>query len=305
MNVEHRLRMFIIHNRGVIVGHQSLLLSPGKAMNCPMAGIVRYASRGCQRIVSCIQGFSQLLEVIYEYSSGHTGTSSGGSPIMVQQRSVGGSALLWGSIFGGLVVVVLDLVDRFLLGGVDRLAPAIQAALRRRHLVAVRTVNPGRIFLVEGIVLLIIVSLFFLAGCLAARRASAIEAGIGAGALAGAIAGVAHVLVEFLVISLTAHPAVAAQIARGLMVALLALVLGIAMGALGGLIGRGPRASAAPPALPLYSPPQAPAPPGFSSEQAPVTPTVQAPGEGTPPTPYHYGPQNDYPTAPLQSPSPF
>ena len=89
---------------------------------------------------------------------------------MVQQRSVGGSALLWGSIFGGLVVV-LDLVARFLLGGVDRLAPAIAAVLRRRHLVVVRTVNPGRIFLVEGIVLLITVSLFFLAGALAARRA--------------------------------------------------------------------------------------------------------------------------------------
>jgi hypothetical protein len=221
---------------------------------------------------------------------------------MVQQRSVGGSALLWGSIFGGLMVV-LDLVDRFLLGGVDRLAPAIAAALRRRHLVVVRTINPGRIFLVEGIVLLIAVSLFFLAGALAARRASAIEAGIGAGALAGAIAGIAHMLVVFLVISLTAHPAVVAEIIRGLVIAVSALLLGIAMGALGGLVGRGPRASSTPRALPLYRPPEAPSTSGFSFQPAPVTPPIQPPGERTPPTPYHYGPQNDYPTAPLETPS--
>jgi hypothetical protein len=205
---------------------------------------------------------------------------------MSQQRSVASSALLWGSIFGGLVVV-LDLVDRFLIGGVDRLAPAIAAVLRRRHLVAVRTINPGRIFLVEGIVLLITVSLFFLAGALAARRATATEAGIGAGVLAGAVVGVAHMLVVILVISLTAHPAVIAEIIRGLVIAVSAVVLGVAMGALGGLIGRGPSAS------------------GFSSQPAPVTPFVQPPSERTPPTPYHYGPQNDYPTAPLETPSPF
>lgn len=192
---------------------------------------------------------------------------------MSQQHSVPSSALLWGSIFGGLVVV-LDLVDRFLIGGVDRLAPAIAAVLRRQHLVAVRTTNPGRIFLVEGIVLLITVSLFFLAGALAARRASEIEAGIGAGVLAGAIVGVAHMLVVVLVIPLAAHPAVIAEIVRGLVIAISAVVLGVAMGALGGLIGR-------------------------------VTPSIQSPSEQTPPTPYHYGPQNDYPTAPLETPSHF
>jgi hypothetical protein len=221
---------------------------------------------------------------------------------MVQQRSAGGSALLWGSIFGGLVVA-LDLVDRFLLGGVDRIAPAIAAALRRRHLAGVQTVNPGHIVLVEGTVLLITVSLFFLAGALAARRASAIEAGIGAGATSGAITGIVHMLVVFLVISRTAHPAVVADIARGLVIAVSALLLGVAMGALGGLVGRGPRTSGTLGAQPLYRPPQAPPASGFSFQPAPITPSVQPPGERTPPTPYHYGPQNDYPTAPLQTPS--
>jgi hypothetical protein len=112
-------------------------------------------------------------------------------------------------------------------------------------------------------------------------------------------------LVVFLVISLTAHPAVAVDIVRGLVIAVLALMLGVAMGSLGGLIGRGPRASTAPAALPLYRPPQAPAASGFSSPSAPVTPSVQPESDRTPPTPYHYGPQNDYPTAPLQTPSQF
>jgi hypothetical protein len=226
---------------------------------------------------------------------------------MVQQRSVGGSALLWGSIFGGLVVI-LDLIDHFLLGGVDRVAPAIVAVLRRRHLVVVRTVNPGRILLVEGIVLLITFSLFFLAGVLAARRAGASEAGIGAGALAGAIVGVAHMTIVVVIIFLAAHPAVGAEIVRGLLVAFSALILGVALGALGGLIGRGPRERGAPSARPLYTPPPAPATIDYypsSSSAGPVTPSVQAPGERTPPTPYHYGPQNDYPTAPLQTPSQF
>jgi hypothetical protein len=93
----------------------------------------------------------------------------------------------------------------------------------------------------------------------------------------------------FLVISFSAQPAVAAEIVRGVVVAFSALMLGVAMGALGGLIGRGPRSSTGP----------------VAPSQAPVTPSVQPPSERTPPTPYHYGPQNDYPTAPLQTPSPF
>jgi hypothetical protein len=123
--------------------------------------------------------------------------------------------------------------------------------------------------------------------------------------VAGAIAGIAHMLVVFLVIFLTAHPAVVAETIRGLVIAVLALLLGVALGALGGLVGRGPRASSTPGALPLYRPLQTPSASGFSSQPAPVTPSVQPPGERTPPTPYHYGPQNDYPTAPLETPSPF
>ncbi|MGO8950213.1 MAG: hypothetical protein ACLQUY_21655 [Ktedonobacterales bacterium] len=220
---------------------------------------------------------------------------------MIQQRSVGGSAFLWGSILGCLVVL-LDVVDRFLLGGVERLGPAVVAILRRRHLVVVRPVASLRILMVEGIVLLITLLLFLLAGALAAHRASAIEAGISAGVVAGAIVAVAHMVIVVVTILLAAHPAVLAGIVRGLVVAFLAFILAIGMGAIGALIGaRGVRAGGTTAAAPAT--PNTPAGPGAirRAEATPVLP-AQLLGMHTP-TPYHYGPENDYPTAPLKSSS--
>src|SRR5215472_8731504 len=125
-----------------------------------------------------------------------------------QYHSVQGSALLWGAIIGGLVIIV-DLFDRFLLGGVERIGPATVAVLRRRHLEVVRTPsNPGAVLLVEGLVIVISLLLLFLAGALAARRAHALEAGIGAGVVAGIIVGVAHLVVVAITIAVSAHPTV-------------------------------------------------------------------------------------------------
>lgn len=211
---------------------------------------------------------------------------------MVRKHSVGGSALLWGSCFGALAVM-LDLVDRFLLGSLDRIGPAVLAVLRRRRLVGARAAHPGLVLLAEGIVILILLLLFLLAGALAAHRAHAIEAGIGAGVIAGALVGVAHLLVVIIIILAANHPTVVADLLLGLITAIAALILGAGMGALGGLAGRGQSPtgdSAAAPYVPL-----SPAPVNFSS----------GPSEPFTPTPPQYGPESNYPTAPLQTPSQF
>jgi hypothetical protein len=221
---------------------------------------------------------------------------------MAQQHSVRGSAFLWGSIFGGLIVI-LDLVDRFVLGGVERLGPAAVAVLRRRHLALVHTPNPGYILLVEGIVLLVTILLFFLAGALAARRAYAVEAGIGAGVIAGAIVAVVHMVIVLIAILRAAHPTVGADIVRGVVTAILALLVGIGMGALGGLAGRGPRPNSSA-AIPPYTPP-APAVMGYTAMPPASTP-IEGPADYTyTPTPSYVGPENNYPTAPLNTPSQY
>ena len=206
-----------------------------------------------------------------------------------QYPSVQGSAFLWGAIIG-VVAILVDLIDRFLLGGVERIGPAVVAVLRRRHLVVIRTPNPGVVLLVEGLVIVITLLLLFLAGALAARRAHAVEAGIGAGVVAGIIVGVAHLIVVALTIALSAHPTVIADIVRGVTTALAVLILGVGMGALGGLAGRG------------SDTPGAAAPAGYGTFMPAPPLTSSVPGERTS-TPTPYGPESNYPTAPLQTPS--
>jgi hypothetical protein len=182
---------------------------------------------------------------------------------------------------------VVDLLDRFLVGSVERIGPAVVAALRRRRLAGTGAGHPGLV-LVEVVVILIVLLLFFLAGALAAHRARAVEAGIGAGVIAGAIVGGAHLLVVVVTIFAALRPAVVASLLFGLVTALTALILGAGMGALGGLAGRGQK-SPGDSAAALYV---APAPVEYSS------PPLSTP---TPP----YGPESNYPTAPLQTPPQF
>jgi hypothetical protein len=208
---------------------------------------------------------------------------------VVRHYSVGGSALLWGSFFGALAVA-LDLLDRFLVGSVDRVGPALVNALRRRRVVGARVGHPGLVLLVEGVVILILLLLFFLAGALAAHRAHAVEAGIGAGVIAGAIVGAVHLLVVAITIFTTVRPAVVADLVIGVITALAALILGTGMGALGGLAGRGQNSTGGAAATP-YMPPSTPV------EYTPLPPST--------PTPPPYGPESNYPTAPLQTPPQF
>ncbi len=218
---------------------------------------------------------------------------------MSAQRSAVGSAFLWGSILGS-AVVLLDVVDHFVLGGVQNLGPAVVAVLRRRHVVVVRPVTPVRILLVEGLVLLIILLLYFLAGALAARQANSTSAGIGAGVIAGAIVAIAHMVIVIVTLLLATHPAVIAGIVRGLVVALLALVLAIAAAAVGALFGRGSDVSSGGAQVAAPSAPPAPTAVGYVAG----SPTLRTPVlDPHTPTPLHYGPENDYPTAPIQSSS--
>jgi hypothetical protein len=203
---------------------------------------------------------------------------------VVRHYSVGGSALLWGSCFGALAVV-LDLLDRLLIGSMDRIGPALVAALRRRRLLGAHAGHPGLVLLVEGVVILMLLLLFFLAGALAAHRAHAVEAGIAAGVIAGAIVGGAHILVVTITILTTFRPAVVADLLLGLITALAALILGAGMGALGGLAGRGRKSTG-------------------DSAAAPYVPPVDYHSQ-PPSTPPPYGPESNYPTAPLQTPSQF
>jgi hypothetical protein len=206
---------------------------------------------------------------------------------VVQQYSVRGSALLWGSCFGALAVA-LDLLDRFLIGSVDRVAPALVNALQRRRAVAARVGHPGLVLLLEGVVILILLLLFFLAGALAAHRAHAVEAGIGAGVIAGAIVGAVHLLVVVITILIASRPAVS-DLVFGVITALAALILGAGMGALGGLAGRGQNSTGGSAATP-YVPP---------------APVEYIPLPSTSPTPPPHGPESNYPTAPLQTPPQF
>jgi hypothetical protein len=209
-----------------------------------------------------------------------------------QYYSVRGSAFLWGTIIG-VVVIILDLVDRFFLGGVERIGPAVVAVLRRRHLVVVRTPSPGAVLLVEGLIVVMTLLLFYVAGALAARRAHAVEAGIGAGVVAGIIVGVAHMGVVAITVALSAHPTVIADIVRGVIAAIVVLILGAGMGALGGLVGRGPSVDGTP------------APTGNGALTPSPTATFRVPDERTVHTPTPYGPESNYPTAPVKTPSEY
>ncbi len=203
------------------------------------------------------------------------------------QHSASGSAFYWGAILGG-AAALLDLVDRLFLGGLELLGPQVAYLLRRRHAIVVRPVLAPRLLLVEGLVLLVVLLLFFLAGAFAARRADAIEAGIGAGAVAGGIVAIVHLLVVVVgILIATTPPAVLSVVARGVEVAALAFAVAIAASALGALLGRGPGEAPAPTTL------------NYSSASSPESSRIPEPFT---PTPHHYGPENDYPTAPLQSP---
>src|SRR5271165_1519732 len=148
-----------------------------------------------------------MLALMRRYTS-MASTTSGttGRP----QPSVSGSAFYWGTILGG-AAALLNLVDRLFLGGLELLGPEVAYLLRRRHTIAVRPVLAPRLLLVEGLVLLVVLLLFFLSGALAARRADAMEAGIGAGAVAGGVVAIVHLVVVVVgILIATTPPAVLA-----------------------------------------------------------------------------------------------
>jgi len=121
--------------------------------------------------------------------------------------------------------------------------------------------------------------------------------------IAGAIVAVVHVVIVLIAILRAAHPTVGTDIVSGLVTAILALLVGIGMGALGGLAGRGPRPNGGA-ATPPYTPP-APAAMGYSAMPPTATPIDRPADYTSTPTPSYVGPENDYPTAPLNTPSQY
>ncbi len=184
---------------------------------------------------------------------------------MVQQRSRGGSAALWGIIIG-LILAALVLLHQLVLAGMVRSTFALGGSL-----------------IYTALALLIAAALYFLAGLLAARRANALEAGVFAGLIAGLIVGLTVLAITVLALVLRdqriavaavrhtalVRAAVGSTVARGVLGAFVQALIGAGLGALGGLAGR--RTSppiAAGPYVP-YSPPTQPASP------RPVSPPPQ------------------------------
>ncbi len=184
---------------------------------------------------------------------------------MVQQRSRGGSAALWGIIIG-LILAALVLLHQLVLAGMVRSTFALGGSL-----------------IYTALALLIAAALYFLAGLLAARRANALEAGVFAGLIAGLIVGLTVLAITVLALVLrdqriavaaVRHPAlvraaVGSAVARGVLGVFVQALIGAGLGALGGLAGRRPSPPiAAGPYVP-YSPPTQPASP------RPVSPPPQ------------------------------
>ena len=189
---------------------------------------------------------------------------------MAQQRSRGGSAALWGIIFG-LILAALDVLHQLVVAGAVR-----------------RALGPGTSLIYTALALLIAAALYFVAGLLAARRANALEAGVFAGLIAGVIVGATALALTLIVLALrpplvVRHPGLvrAAEIAGVVRAALGVVVqalIGAGLGALGGLAGRRPTPPVASgpytPYTPYapYTPPQPASPPAPGAPQQPASP---------------------------------
>lgn len=193
---------------------------------------------------------------------------------MVQQRSRGGSAALWGIIIG-LILAALVVLHLLVLAGMVRRSFALGGSL-----------------IYTALALLIAAALYFLAGFLAARRANALEAGVFAGLIAGLIVGLTVLAITVLALVLrdqrvalaaTRHPAlvraaVASALVRGVLGIFVQALIGAGLGALGGLAGRRPAPPVTGSPYVPYSPPTQPAspppgsPPSQSYPYSPATP---------------------------------
>ena len=168
---------------------------------------------------------------------------------MAQQqtrRSGAGSAFLWGGVFGAIAVALAVLGQ---LALVAQMARAIRTAAR--PLAGVTLV---------GIMLsLAVITCYFVAGLLAARRAGRIEPGIFAGLIAGSIAGLGTLVLALIGVALARRglhmrmgaidgihsPRLGvATLASALARMVTSAIVGTGVGALGALVGR-PRGNAA------------------------------------------------------------
>ena len=176
---------------------------------------------------------------------------------MVQYRSRGGSAALWGIIIG-VILATLVVLHQLLLAGMVR-----------------RTFALGGSLVYTALALLIAAALYLLAGFLAARRANAVEAGLFAGLIAGIIAGVTALAIVVLALVLRDHRIAAAAarhpvllraaavsaLARGVFGVAVQALIGAGLGALGGLAGRRRTPPIAAGPYTPYTQPAAPQPP--------------------------------------------
>jgi hypothetical protein len=191
---------------------------------------------------------------------------------MVQRKR--GSALLWGLIFG-LIILAVELFDRFFLSRTGRKAAVAARAL-------------GAIPLHTFVVFIVVLALLFFAGFLAARRSGRLESGIGAGLIASGLVTVVMLALGIVLVStaLAGHrraggvPAGTTALVIGVVLqdirGLIAMVAaGIGMGALGGLAGRRRQDSGGMPYQPRPNAPMT----GFSSQ-----PTAYIPGANTAPS---------------------
>lgn len=216
---------------------------------------------------------------------------------MTQRRGWGGSATLWGLVFGALAVA-LALVDRFIFAS-GRLAD-------RPALPALAGGFWARVALVVAGLLL-----FFLAGLIAARSTHRIEAAIVAGLLAGLVVGLADLILTLLALASVERRGAraagrigqalsAGALGRSIAVLVLAALVGAGLGALAGLASRG--RPPAPQAYP-YAPPVSlqgaamPAPrftpaPGYAPNPA----QASAADHPVPPSPERYVSRPDAPT---------
>ena len=191
---------------------------------------------------------------------------------MIQQRSWGASAALWGIIIG------------LILAGLVVLHQLVLAAMLRRGFAL------GGSLIYTVLALVIAAALYFLAGLLAARRANALEASIFAGLIAGLIVGLTVLVIAVLGLVLRdqrvalaaarhlalVRTAVSSTLFRSVLGVALQALIGAGLGGLGGLAGR------------RRTPPETGTP--YATNSPPTRPASPLPGSPPPPQPYPYAP---------------
>lgn len=210
---------------------------------------------------------------------------------MAQHPRRGSTTLLWGLLFG-TILALLIVFDRLALAG----------ALRRAGLGGGGVLVS--LLLSRGVLYVIGLACFFVAGLLAVRRTGAVESGLLAGLMAGAIAGLTNLVFTMVTLSIASHRMQRAAAVRHLTAALRATVgsgifsavvvciavslVGAGMGALGALAGRGsaqglPFQGGPGPYIPGYPPPPPASTPtvGYASS-ASLTPPGYVPGNDAP-----------------------